>query len=123
MLYEVYRVEIERTFFEQRTRGDVPDEHVRTEGIYFFFYGSLEAGHDQERDDGGAESNRDGDDSDLVDCGRERARLLPADSFRYEIRKVQNYGVILRAHRSCFNGGGAKSPPSLCYGGRSKISK
>jgi hypothetical protein len=98
VLYQVYGVEIERAFFEQRAGRNIPDEHVRAEAVYFILDSSLETCHDQKRNDCGAESNGNGDDGNLMDRRRKRARLLAADSFGNEIRKVQNYGLTWQTY-------------------------
>jgi hypothetical protein len=66
-----------------------------TEIVYLVFDGALKAVHDHERHDRCTKAYGYRYDCNLMDRGRKSARLLPADSFRYEVRKVQNYGLIL----------------------------
>ena len=64
-----------------------------TKAVYFVFHGALKSTHDKKRNDCRTESDADGDDRYPVNGRREGARLFTADSFGYEIRKVQNYDL------------------------------
>ena len=58
---------------------------MTAEAVYLVLDRFLETLHDQERDDGGGKANRDADEGDLVDGGRESFLVTPANSFGYEI--------------------------------------
>jgi hypothetical protein len=95
---------------------------VRAEAVYLVFHRALKSAHDEKRNNGGAKSNADGNNCDLMDGGRKSACLVAADSFRYEIRKVQNYGLIL-ALPAVACGEGRLNHPRLIKLRRAKQSK